>query len=50
LFPPSDGLGKGGHQNPGKLVIEKIIIGKKPKICLRTTKIINTTNLVKLIG
>ncbi|XP_050065980.1 52 kDa repressor of the inhibitor of the protein kinase-like [Aphis gossypii] len=31
LFPPSDGLGKGGHQNPGKLVIEKYNNWKKAK-------------------
>jgi hypothetical protein len=31
LFPSSDGLGKGGHQNPGKLVIEKYNNWKKAK-------------------
>lgn len=31
LFPPSDGLGKGGHQNPGKLVVEKYNNWKKAK-------------------
>ncbi|KAL4091727.1 hypothetical protein QTP88_026374 [Uroleucon formosanum] len=31
LFPPSDELGKGGHQNPGKLVVEKYNNWKKAK-------------------
>jgi len=31
LFPPSDGLGKGGHQNLGKLVIESFDNWKKAK-------------------
>jgi len=35
LFQPSDRLGKGGHQIPGKFVTEKYIIGNKPKICLK---------------
>ncbi|KAF0690926.1 52 kDa repressor of the inhibitor of the protein kinase-like isoform X1, partial [Aphis craccivora] len=24
FFSPNDGVGKGGHQNPGKLVLEKL--------------------------